>query len=256
MWEHLNGLFLRLKEARAEGTWNTRPHYLSRLIIEGVHLFQGITDSTMGHGEGWQFLQIGRFLERAGATAELIDFHFRDDAISAAPATAAIPSPRTQIALAGLLRSCSALEAYCRVYTANLRADQIAEFLLLNSDFPHSVRFAAECVESSLRARRPAQPARSRRPGRTAGGPAARVTRLRTGRRDPERQPAPVPRRHRAPVSADSQRRAPDLYRVSDRNGDSGVKKVRECEVRGAKCGAKCIVRRCDVQCGVAACRA
>ena len=150
MWEHLNGLFLRLKEARAEGTWNTRPHYLSRLIIEGVHLFQGITDSTMGHGEGWQFLQIGRFLERAGATAELIDFHFRDEAISAAPATAAIPSPRTQIALAGLLRSCSALESYCRVYTANLRADQIAEFLLLNSDFPHSVRFAAECVESSL----------------------------------------------------------------------------------------------------------
>jgi len=143
MWEHLNALFLDLREARSDRA--PRPHYLSRLVIEGVHLFQGITDATMGHGEGWQFLQVGRFLERATATSALIDFHFRDDIVDeSAPGKA-------QIEWAGLLRSCSALEAYCRVYTADLRPERIAEFLLLNSEFPRSVRFAAASVEHGLR---------------------------------------------------------------------------------------------------------
>jgi uncharacterized alpha-E superfamily protein len=143
MWEHLNELFLDLREAPSDRA--PRPHYLSRTVIEGVHLFQGITDATMGHGEGWQFLQVGRFLERATATSALIDFHFRADSPDEGG------PGKAQIEWAGLLRSCSALEAYCRVYTADLRPERIAEFLLLNSEFPRSVRFAAASVEHGLR---------------------------------------------------------------------------------------------------------
>jgi uncharacterized alpha-E superfamily protein len=139
MWEHVNALFLDLKEAKSDRA--PRPHFLSRLVIEGVHLFQGITDATMGHGEGWQFLQVGKFLERATATSALIDFRFRDDSLDESR------PGKAQIEWAGLLRSCSALEAYCRVYTADLRPERIAEFLLLNSEFPRSVRFAAKSVE-------------------------------------------------------------------------------------------------------------
>jgi uncharacterized alpha-E superfamily protein len=141
MWEQLNATFLRLKETRAQSGWAARPHYLSRLVIEGVHLFAGVTDETMGHGEGWQYLQLGRFLERASATAALVDLHFRSEPL--------LPAGHTE--WVGLLRSCSALEAYCRCYTADLRPDRIAEFLLLNSEFPRSVRFAAARIESALR---------------------------------------------------------------------------------------------------------
>jgi uncharacterized alpha-E superfamily protein len=95
----------------------------------------------MGHGEGWQYLQAGRFLERADATAKLVDLHFRDKT----------RLPATHLEWVGLLRSCSALEAYCRHYTADLRPERIAEFLLLNPEFPRSVRFAAARVESALR---------------------------------------------------------------------------------------------------------
>jgi uncharacterized alpha-E superfamily protein len=141
MWQQINALFLRLRQARGEGTWSARPHYVSRLAIEGVHLFAGITDATMGHGEGWQYLQVGRYLERASATALLIDLHFESTS----------DLPASHVEWAGLLRSCSALEAYCRCYTADLQATRIAEFLLLNSEFPRSVRFAAARVEASLR---------------------------------------------------------------------------------------------------------
>ena len=138
MWEQLNALFLRLKQARDRRHAGRRGRTTSaRLVIEGVHLFQGITDATMGHGEGWQYLQVGRFLERASATAALLDLHFRD---AIEPACA---GRQTTSEWVGLLRSCSALEAYCRYYTADLRPERIAEFLLLNPEFPRSVRFAA-----------------------------------------------------------------------------------------------------------------
>ena len=142
MWEQLNALFLRLKEARAEGGWSARPHYIFRMVIDGIHLVNGVTDETMGHGEGWQHLQLGRFLERASATAALVDLHFRRESLL----------PPGHAEWLGLLRSCSALESYCRHYTADLRPERIAEFLLLNSEFPRSVRFAAARVESALRA--------------------------------------------------------------------------------------------------------
>jgi uncharacterized alpha-E superfamily protein len=147
MWEHVNGLFLRLNDARADGSWSGRPHYLCRLVIDGVHVFQGVTDATMGHGEGWQYLQVGRFIERAGATAALIGLQF-----GGGPDAETAVSPHAgHVHWVGVLRSCSALEAYCRCYTADLNPERIAEFLLLNAEFPRSVRFAASQLESALR---------------------------------------------------------------------------------------------------------
>ena len=51
-----------------------------------------------------------------------------------------------------LLRSCCAFEAYCRHYTADLRSIRIAEFLILNPDFPRSIRFGASRIQASLKA--------------------------------------------------------------------------------------------------------
>jgi len=158
MWEQVNALFLRLQQARREGTWSVRPHYLSRMVIDGVHLFEGVTEATLGHGEGWQYLRTGRFLERAGLTAALVDLHFNKGAVL----------PANNVEWVGLLRSCAALEAYCRCYTADLRPDRIAEFLLLNQEFPRSVRFAAARVDSALRSI-------SQMTGRGAGGRAERL---------------------------------------------------------------------------------
>jgi uncharacterized alpha-E superfamily protein len=164
MWEQVNGLFLRLKQSRTDASWSARPHYLSQLVIDGVHLFQGVTDATMGHGEGWQYLQAGRFLERAEATAALLDQH-----VCRGSAHLADRTPRSdQAEWVGLLRSCAALEAYRRHYTADLRWERIAEFLLLNAECPRSVRFAAARIESSLRAL-------SQLTARGAGGRAERL---------------------------------------------------------------------------------
>jgi uncharacterized alpha-E superfamily protein len=161
MWQQLNELFLRLRQARAEAG-AMRPHYLARLVLDGIHLFQGVTEATMGHGEPWQYLQVGRFIERASATAALVDLHFRQAPLRTAE------TPGDRVEWVALLRSCSALEAYCRCYTADLQPGRIAEFLLLNAEFPRSVRFAASRVESALRALAPLT-------SRPAGGQAERL---------------------------------------------------------------------------------
>ena len=147
MWEHINALYLRVRQVGTEGAWSMRPHYVSRMVIDGVHLFQGTTDASLAHGEGWQCLRAGRFLERAGATAALLKPHLTDDTIQ----TGGMIGNSDRVEWVGLLRSCSAFEAYCRQYTADVRPDRVAEFLLLNAGFPRSVRFAAARVESALR---------------------------------------------------------------------------------------------------------
>ncbi|MBS1819128.1 MAG: alpha-E domain-containing protein [Acidobacteria bacterium] len=144
MWAHVNGLYLRLQQMVGDSSTVSRPHAIAQTVIEGTQLFQGITDATMGHGEGWQYLQVGRFLERADATAALLDVHFRDADVRGARGT--------HQELVGLLRSCAALDAYCRYYTADVRPDRVLEFLLLGPEFPRSVRFAARRLEMSLKA--------------------------------------------------------------------------------------------------------
>jgi uncharacterized alpha-E superfamily protein len=161
MWQQLNELYLRVKQMREEGSWSARTHFASRSVIEGVHLFQGVTDATMGHGEGWQYLEVGRYLERAVATAALLELFVADGRDES-------PAPRDQVEWVALLRSCSGLEGYCRHYTADVRAERVAEFLLLNETFPRSARFAAARLETALRALANVS-------GRGAGGRAERL---------------------------------------------------------------------------------
>ena len=123
-------------------------HTFFRAVQEGAHLFQGVTDSTMNHGEGWHYIQLGRYVERTDAVAMLIGSHFTR-----------LPNPQDQPAESeeylewvGLLKSCAAFEAYCKTYTAELRPLRVAEFLLLNPEFPHAVRFSVEMVHAALRA--------------------------------------------------------------------------------------------------------
>ena len=110
-------------------------------MIDGVHLFEGVTDATMGHGEGWQFLQVGRYLERAGTTAALVDFHFNQGADAGG-------QPRRVARPAAVVRG---PRGVLPLLHGRSPARRIVEFLLLNVEFPRSVRFAAARVESALR---------------------------------------------------------------------------------------------------------
>jgi len=154
MWVRLNQLYLRARQAKMSDIY-AQPHEFYRPIKEGSHLFQGLTDSTMSHGEGWHFIQLGRYIERAGATATLLDVHLRALVRPVEPAMEAfdgLAGGADYLTWVALLKSCTAFEAYCQMYTAELRPERIAEFLLLNAESPRSVRFAADRIEAALQA--------------------------------------------------------------------------------------------------------
>ena len=166
VWEQLNRLYHETKRMDTPELFRAQPFDVLATVAQNSHLFNGITDSTMLHGEGWQFIQAGRFIERVQQTARLVESHFgRFFRVSADPVTAS-----EHIEWIGLLRSCTAFEAYCKVYTAEVKPDRVAEFLLLNPDFPHSVRYAVDRLQRSLEAVHQATSTRkSDRLGKLAG---------------------------------------------------------------------------------------
>jgi uncharacterized alpha-E superfamily protein len=153
-WHRLNSLYLQVtrpemqhqKQSEALVAGMTQPSEFLQSVMEAVHQFQGVTDSTMNHGEGWQFIQVGRYIERASATALLLQAYHAD--LWEQPER--ITEGNEYLDWMGLLRSATAFEAYCKVYTADLTPDRIFEFLLLDEEFPHSVRFSIDSLQCAL----------------------------------------------------------------------------------------------------------
>ncbi|MCX6044543.1 MAG: alpha-E domain-containing protein [Chloroflexi bacterium] len=149
MWEQLNQLFLFINNTKMDQIWADQPHEFYHAVKQGSHLFQGITDSTMNHGQGWHFIQLGRFIERAMATARLLNVEFQ--ALGQEEQDAAATN-RNHFNLLVLLKSCTAFEAYSKVYTASLQPRHVTEFLLLDREFPHSICFAVIMIQNALNA--------------------------------------------------------------------------------------------------------
>lgn len=145
MWEQINRLYLHLQRTTLDSIWNSQPHEFFQFVTDGSQLFWALTDCTMCHNEGWDFLRLGRFLERASQGAARLDAHTGSLLEPRLPLLA----PEADVEWVGLLRCAVALEPYCKEYSAEPKAEHIVEFLLLNPVFPHSVRFAVDRLESA-----------------------------------------------------------------------------------------------------------
>jgi uncharacterized alpha-E superfamily protein len=154
-WTRLNRLYLQVTRPEMRSKIEDsimadsgQPTEFLQQVMEAVHQFQGVSDSTMSHGEGWQFIQIGRYIERASATAMLLEAYHED----LWQHSDRIQEGNEYLEWMGLLRSATAFEAYCKVYTADITPDRILEFLLLDEEFPHSIRFSIDTLQNALEA--------------------------------------------------------------------------------------------------------
>ncbi len=167
-WERLNMLYLRIIDPQAEAEFDRGQSAFLHDVVADLHLFKGAADATMSHGEGWRFLLLGVYLERAQLIGRLLDVCF-GEAAGGKPL-------QDHLAQMSLLRMACALEPYLRAYTADLQPRFILEFLLFDEDFPHSVRFAAAQIETHLlRLGRHAEAAAHAGPERLAGRLNARL---------------------------------------------------------------------------------
>jgi uncharacterized alpha-E superfamily protein len=140
-WERLNLIHLRMSDPGAGQAFNEGSQAFLHDTIADLHLFKGAADATMSHGEGWRFLLLGVYLERAQLIGALLEVCFGDRGRRAITDHSALTS---------LLRMGCALEPYLRVYTADMQPRYILAFLLLDEDFPRSVRFCTARIEEHL----------------------------------------------------------------------------------------------------------
>ena len=109
-------------------------------VRERSALVAGIADSTMSHDDAWDFLVLGRSLERADMTARLV-------------ATGGHPSGGAPWPV--VLSSCGAQQAFMRSQRGRLSDERVAAFLVLDKQFPRSVISALSEAERRLQALSP-----------------------------------------------------------------------------------------------------
>jgi uncharacterized alpha-E superfamily protein len=102
---------------------------------ERTALIRGTADSTMSHDQAWQFLVLGRTLERTDMTARLV-------------ATAALP--QLGAAWTTVLQAVGAQQSYLRSNRGVVTPERAATFLVLDRQFPRSVLFAIREAEQML----------------------------------------------------------------------------------------------------------
>jgi uncharacterized alpha-E superfamily protein len=140
MWTVLNDAYHFIKEHDITRVWEGDVSGFYDQIKEFSHLFQGITVSTFARNEGFEFIQFGKYLERADKTSRLLDVKYHILLPKATDVGGAVDAAQWQ----AVLRSTSALEAYRRFYVADILPWKVAEFLIFQASFPRSIFF---CVD-------------------------------------------------------------------------------------------------------------
>jgi uncharacterized alpha-E superfamily protein len=156
MWRELNKLFWQLRDADFASRARESPYEFYQAVECGSCLFQGVCDATLTHDEGWQFIQLGKYLERADKTLRVLDVQYRLLHELTQPGDL----PLANLQWAAVLRSCRAYETYQRLYGGRIEPERVVEFLLLHPDFPRSARFCLEAAARALTAIERQAPAR------------------------------------------------------------------------------------------------
>lgn len=132
LWEAINTAWLRWGRLGApDGTARHLAWARERAI-----LVAGIADSTMSHDDAWDFLVLGRYLERADMTARIIS-------------TGTLPVGA--LSWQSVLSSCGGNQAFMRSASGLFTDRAVATFLVLNREFPRSVMFALMQSEAALK---------------------------------------------------------------------------------------------------------
>ena len=135
LWQCLNDFYHTIRdEALVRGLYKEDPVTILDVLIRHGLLYYGTTDITMARGEGYAFINIGKFLERGVQSADILDIKFSD-----------LRYDLTRMDTTYwkyLLLSISGYELYLKTYRTGFDARNVVEQIVLNEDFPRSVIYS------------------------------------------------------------------------------------------------------------------
>ena len=136
MWVQINMVYNRMRNLKRQAYDEENLSRLCAQIKEACQAHRGILEGTFHRDEGWYFYQIGKDLERADQMTRLVDVKYH----TLLPRDADIGSPFDVSQWNAVLRSAAAYHAFRQIYPSGMSAGRVAGFLLLNEQFPRSVR--------------------------------------------------------------------------------------------------------------------
>lgn len=146
IWEHLNDFYHEVTAVKTHKTIAKDPHKFYNVIRMGNHLFAGLMDCTMNHGEPWNFARLGTMLERADKTSRILDVKY----FMLLRQIELVNSPTDNIQWLSVLRSASAFEMY-RKEVHQVTPTDVADFLIFSREFPRSIHHCVGKAKESLR---------------------------------------------------------------------------------------------------------
>lgn len=135
VWDALNTAFQELKALERRPRSELELSFLTDWTIRQAALVRGAIDATLLRNDGWDFLNLGFYLERADNTARLMDVKYY------------VLLPRVEFVGSGvdnyqwttLLRALSSHRAFHWAYGGEVTSAKIAHFLILNGQCPRSL---------------------------------------------------------------------------------------------------------------------
>jgi uncharacterized alpha-E superfamily protein len=144
LWQCLNAFYHLIRDDGVEeGLKYDDPISTLDSLIKQNMVYYGVSESTMFRGEGFCFMNLGRYLERAQQSINLLDVKFSDLSYDLEK-TADITYWKH------LLLSISGYNLYLKTYRSGFDARNILHQVIFNIDFPRSVLYSLNQLEHNF----------------------------------------------------------------------------------------------------------
>jgi uncharacterized alpha-E superfamily protein len=141
LWQCLNEYYHTVKDPRLERALQREdPISILDVLIKQVMLYYGTVEITMERGEGRSFMNIGKYLERAIQSVDILDTKF--GSINDNPDLLTDTTYWKH-----LLLSLGGYELYLKTYREGFEAENVLEQVVLNNDFPRSVIYSVNNIQ-------------------------------------------------------------------------------------------------------------
>ena len=141
LWTSLNLAYLRIQKLTIQDIWLPSPEGFYAETVEEMNTFSGVAAATMYRDEGWRFMQLGRFIERAQISTSLFLSQLAADSQTEEYAEGDWTS---------LLRIYHAFEAYDRSYSIEVQPGQVLNLLTTDPLVPDSLCRSLDRTASDL----------------------------------------------------------------------------------------------------------
>lgn len=144
VWEQVNQLYHLVNHPSLSATL-AGPDALPAIdtLITSSDQFCGITDSTMPRGQGWNYMNLGKFTERCLLTTEFTNVFFKKIDYD-------FTNEKDILYWRSLLLALSGYELHLKTYSNNHHNSNVAQQVLFDKNFPRSLCYALDRAHKYL----------------------------------------------------------------------------------------------------------